>query len=299
MPQKKAKFVAMHETCLICSSVQLKKLKDYTKVHLVSCQSCGFTFSQKIPSQEELLNFYEGYGRNDYLSPLTIKRYEELLDKFEKHRKTNKILDVGCGIGYFLEIAKKRGWEVYGTEYTDKAIEICKGKGIKMQQGKLNPADFPPLSFDIITSFEVLEHINNPVEEIKNFNVLVRNGGLIYVTTPNFNSLLRYKLKEKYDVITFPEHLTYFTPKTLKQLFISTGFTKLKIETTGVSISRLRAKNGTPEVNVISEQSEDENLRRQIDNNKILQLAKQLTNTVLTTFGIGDSLKGWFIKQEK
>jgi 2-polyprenyl-3-methyl-5-hydroxy-6-metoxy-1,4-benzoquinol methylase len=68
-----------------------------------------------------------------------------------------------------LEVAKRKGWEVYGTEYTDEAVAICAAKGINMIKGKLNPAHYAAESFDIITSFEVIEHINNPNEELSNF----------------------------------------------------------------------------------------------------------------------------------
>ncbi len=287
----------MHTTCLICKNENLQIMERFSNAHLVKCKGCNFVFSRKIPTQQELIQFYDGYGRNDYLSPLTIKRYHELLDKFEPFRKTNRILDVGCGIGYFLEVAKERGWEVLGTEYTDKAIEICSEKGILMKQGKLNPNDFETESFDILTSFEVLEHINNPIEEISNFHTLLRKGGLVYLTTPNFNSLLRYKLQENYDVITYPEHLCYYSPKTLENLFIQIGFKTFRIQTTGISISRLKAKNGRPEISVISENSTDENMRKKIDQNKGLQGIKHLINWGLTQIGIGDSLKGWFIKK--
>ena len=56
--------------------------------------------------------------------------------------------------------------------------------------------------------------------------MILRDEGIIYVTTPNFNSLLRYKLKSNYNVITFPEHLSYYTPKTLARLFITNSFKK-------------------------------------------------------------------------
>ena len=286
----------MHETCLICSSKHLEKLERYAKTHMVSCQTCGFHFSQKIPSEKEIVDFYDGYGRDDYLSPLTIKRYHELLDEFEKYRKHNKILDVGCGIGYFLEVAQERGWEVYGTEYTDKAVEICEKKGIQVEQGKLNPEDFDIESFDIITSFEVLEHINNPIEEINNFYSLLRKGGLVYLTTPNFNSLLRYRLKEAYNVITYPEHLSYYTPKTINKLFKSIGFRKEKIRTTGISLSRLKASKGIKTAPSISANSTDENIRQKLEKNNGLQHLKTLVNWGLTLFGVGDSLKAWFIK---
>ena len=140
-----------HNSCLICKSPLLKDLKTFEFAHLSKCKKCNFVFSKKIPSQQELIDHYDGYGRNDYLSPITIKRYNELLDKFEKFKKTGKILDVGCGIGYFLEIAKQRGWEVYGTEYTDEAFEICTRKGIKMNLGKLDQNNYESEMFEKIT----------------------------------------------------------------------------------------------------------------------------------------------------
>ena len=95
-------------------------------------------------------------------------------------------------------------------------MEICSKKGIYMKKGVLNPKDYNSQEFDVITSFEVIEHINNPREELQNFYKILRKGGMVYCTTPNFNSLLRYRLKEKYNVICYPEHLSYYTPKTLK-----------------------------------------------------------------------------------
>lgn len=286
-----------HSHCLICSSPNLKVLPNFQKANLCKCGSCGFVFAQCIPTEQELIEYYDGYGRNDYLSPVTIKRYHELLDKMEPYRKTNKLLDVGCGIGYFLEVAKERGWEVYGTEYTDKAIEICTGKGIEMHQGKLDPDNYAPESFDVITSFEVIEHINNPVEEIENFKTLLRKGGIVYLTTPNFNSLLRHRLGERYDVITYPEHLSYYTPKTLKKLFCSHGFRKHRIQTTGISFTRLKTSKGETSQAFISATSDDEHLRTKIEEKAYLQLAKKIVNGTLTLFGVGDSLKGWFVKR--
>ena len=286
-----------HSSCLICNSTALKPLKDYQSTHLCKCKSCGFVFAQAIPTMEELEKHYEGYSRNDYLSPVTIKRYNELLDYFEQFRKTGKLIDVGCGIGYFLEEAKKRGWEVYGTEYTEEAIQICEGKGITMKKGKLNPTDFEAESFDVITNFEVIEHINNPQEEIQNFNQILRKGGLVYITTPNWNALLRYRLKAAYNVIVYPEHLSYYTPRTIKKLFKSKGFKSLKVMTTGISITRLKTSKGTSDQAYISESSDDEKLRNKIEGNKLLQLAKSTVNKSLTLLGVGGSLKGYFIKK--
>ncbi len=286
-----------HKQCLICQSERLESLKQFSKAFLCKCSNCNFVFAQRIPSTQELEDHYQGYSRNDYLSPITIKRYNDLLDEFEKFRKTGKLLDVGSGIGYFLEEAKKRGWEAYGTEYTDDAVEICRNKGIIMNKGMLDTANYPPESFDVITSFEVIEHINNPQEELANFNSILRKGGLVYCTTPNFNSILRYRLKEKYNVITYPEHLSYYTPKTIKRVFEESGFKKWKIKTTGISLTRLKTSKGKSTQQFISPQSDDEKVRGQIEKKWYLKIAKNIINFSLSILGVGDNLKGWFIKK--
>jgi 2-polyprenyl-3-methyl-5-hydroxy-6-metoxy-1,4-benzoquinol methylase len=286
-----------HISCLICNSSLLNILNDFKEAHLCQCHSCGFVFSKAIPTADELEKHYEGYSRNDYLSPITILRYNELLDKMEIFRKTNRLLDVGCGIGYFLEVAKERGWEVYGTEYTDEAIEICSKKEISIKKGPLNAQQYKPESFDIITSFEVIEHINNPIQELAHFNKILRKGGLVYLTTPNFNSLLRYWLKDKYNVICYPEHLSYYTPKTLKKLFTISGFKTLKIETTGISLTRFKTSSGKSNQQFISATSDDEQIRTQFETKRILQITKKIINNFLTIIGKGDNLKGWFVKK--
>ena len=289
--------MSTHKQCLICNSSDLKSIRRYEKHFLIKCNNCSFFFSKKIPTQKELELHYEGYGRNDYLSPITIKRYNDILDGFEKYKKTKKLLDVGCGIGYFLEAAIKRGWQVFGTEYTDEAIEICEKKGITMHKGILKSENYVEESFDIITSFEVIEHINNPIPELTNFHKLLRKGGLVYLTTPNFNSILRYRLKSDYNVICYPEHLSYYTPKTLKNAFLNTGFQMKKIETTGFSLTRLKTSKGSSNEAFISKSSTDEKIRGTIEANKMLQVIKKLINKLLSIIGKGDSLKGYFIKK--
>jgi 2-polyprenyl-3-methyl-5-hydroxy-6-metoxy-1,4-benzoquinol methylase len=286
-----------HTECLVSGSKKLKPLKGYEKHYLVKSSPLGFVFCSRIPTQEELVKHYEGYSRDNYLSPITIKRYYELLDEFEKYRKTGKILDIGCGTGLFLAEAQKRGWEVHGTEFTDKAIEICKKKNIRMHQGKLDPAWFPDETFDIITSFEVLEHINNPVEEVRNINKILRTGGLFYFTTPNFNAVERFFLKSNYNVIGYPEHLSYYTKHTVNYLLSGNGFKKKKLRTTGISLTRIRTSlNKNSKEDYVGKTSTDEKLRVSLEKNKLSVFAKQSVNAVLNGLSIGSSMKGWFEK---
>ncbi len=284
--------------CLICNNFDLSPLNNYQKCYLVKCNSCKFVFAKRIPTYEELVAEYSSaYTRNDHISPITLKRYEEIFKHLNKFKVNNNILDVGAGNGHFLQAAKRNGWNAYGTEFEQRAIDRCVSKGITMHLGKLNPENYRPEMFDIITSFEVIEHINNPIEEIKNFNALLRKGGLVYLTTPNFNSISHTLLREKWTIFNYPEHLSYYTPSTLKKLFESAGFKKKLIKTTGIGITRLKDSAGikTNKESVFS----TETIRNKTEGKSIGALAKRGINFILTTTKKGDKIKAEFIKINK
>lgn len=284
--------------CLITKSEDLFPLKGYENNYLVKSKSSGFVFCSNIPSAEELINHYNNYPIGySFNSEINRIRINERLDEFEKFRKTNKILDVGCGPGMFLIEAKKRGWEVFGTEFTDKQIDFLEQNGIGTHKGKLTSSSFDQNQFDVIISSEVIEHINNPVEEITYFNSFLRKGGLLYITTPNFNALERLILKGNWDVIEYPEHLSYYTKKTINLLLRSNGFKKMNATTTGISIDKIRKgrlKNDKKQT--IEFQSKDQLIRESMEKGYRKYL-KNLLNFLLNITGTGNSLKVWYIKK--
>lgn len=288
-----------HQSCLLCNSTDLIELPEFSKDYLTKCRKCSFVFCKRVPTNQELTDVYKGYPRNHNISPITIKRYHELLDTFEPYKKTNKILDIGCGDGYFLQEAKNRGWQVYGTEFTDNAFEIGKKKGIIMHQGVLDPQNYAANDFDIITSFEVIEHINNPQPEIHNIKKILRQGGLFYVTTPNFNSVSRFLSKEKWNIVCYPEHLSYYTTGSMNRFLKNEGFKKLKTQTTGISLNRLKVsyniKNSAP--SALNSVSTDEGIRQKTETNMLFKTIKNTINFFLNVFNIGDSFKGFYQKK--
>lgn len=287
----------LHTVCLKCKSDNLKPLENFKNIGLVKCSNCNFVFSQWIPTKKDLIAYYASdYDRTNYFSPITEKRYNELLDKFEKYKSTNRILDIGAGCGFFLQTARKRGWEVYGTEIDPSATDNCIDTSINMSYGDINTIDFPENYFDVVIHIEVIEHINNPNEYVSEIHKILRPGGITYLTTPNFNAIHRYRLKEKYDVISYPNHLCYYTSKTLKDLFNSHKLKPIRLKTTGYSLTRLRTSKGKSNQTFVSETSDDEILRYKIESNGLLKFTKWFLNGFLNLFKIGDSLKGTFIK---
>src|SRR5258708_6997189 len=120
----------LRNACPICGGERLRDLPAYSHAHLVRCLECGLTFARARPSDAELAAHYEHYGSAWYDSPAPRQRYRELLDSFEPFRRTNRILDIGSGAGFFLQEAQRGGWEAHGAEYGARALELTRAQGL-------------------------------------------------------------------------------------------------------------------------------------------------------------------------
>ncbi len=273
---------------------------------LARCGKCQFTFVQRIPTSDELEAFYSkyAYSSDPWISPITIQRYNELLDSFEPYRKNNRLIDVGCGAGHFLALALTRGWEVFGSEFSPAALELCRNKGIIMLEGSIsNPSSQPDGfdllrgSFDVVTSFEVIEHINNPQDDLQAIVKLLRPGGLHYCTTPNFNAVGRIWLKADYNVIGYPEHLSYYTANTLHRLFVQHKLQRHSMITEGISITRIKKSRGVDQtIKIGAANAPDEKLRERTETQFFWRFLKRLINLIFRLTRTGATLKARYIK---
>ena len=245
---------------------------------------------------EDLLAFYSRYTMMEDISPVTLVRYEEVLDTFEPFRKTGRILETGCGAGVFMQRAALRGWSVHGTEIGDHALEAAKARGVDMAEGPLDPANYPKDHFDIVCSIEVIEHLTHPRRELGNVMCVLRPGGLFYVTTPNFNCLARRLSPSDWNVASYPEHLTYFTPRTLHRMLRDEGLVKQGLTTTGFSFYRWQVRQDKSATNKCAAMHKEESIRTALENKPHLRLLKRVTNALLDFFKLGDSMKAYYLK---
>lgn len=274
------------QSCPLCGRRGLRRLRRYSQPRLLRCD-CGLVFTEQEPSSDELAAHYAQYTVHP-LSELTERRYQEWLGFFESFRDRNQILDVGCGSGQFLKVAQAAGWAASGTEYPGHLLDHLRTEGISATRGL---SALPDGGFDVITVIEVIEHVADPRDTIEQVVRLLRPGGLAYLTTPNFASLSRRAFGPRWPVIEYPEHLTYWTPGTLRRALSEHGLLPKAIETTGFSVSlaksALTGKTQTPG------RPEDQSFRERIETH---QTAKRLINRALTSARLGDALKVYAVK---
>lgn len=299
-----AGYDEVYSACPACGASELRPLPAYRAAHLVRCERCHLTFAARRPTEQELEAHYSGYG--DWPdSALTRQRYREVLAGFECYRSAGRIFDMGCGAGYFLEEAAAAGWEPHGSTVGELSVEMCRAKGLDVLNAAEAAAAIPDGHFDVATAFEVVEHLRDPVAEAQLLARVVRSGGLLYCTTPNFASLSRRVLRADWRVIAYPEHLIYFTAETLKGWLEPFGFRAMRVESTGLSPGELRRAlrawrtgsipNATPG-GAGAVRGLDDRLREASESGHLMPMLKSTLNGLLTRARAGDTLKVWFVR---
>lgn len=281
----------MQRPCPVCGGERSSGIEQYTKHYFVKCLDCGMAFASREPSSSELDAMYSSYPIRAELNTVTRIRFHQLLDEFEKYRSTGRLIDVGCGSGFFLDVASERGWEVHGTEYDQGVVDSCAARGIHMRQGPLDVRNYEPGTFDLVTSFEVLEHLVHPQEELTYFHQLLRPGGALYFTTPNYNALSRKIAGSGWTIVNYPEHLNLYTASTIGNALGRAGFRKIQLATTGVSIMRIRASLTSTQQDNTDSGNDDQLIRTSIEKNVLLKMLKNCINFLLSVTRSGDSIK--------
>ena len=146
----------------------------------------------------------------------------------DKPLAERKILDFGSGWGYFLSIAKERGWIPYGLEPLPACSIYARAKfGLNITTDTLHIDTFPPNFFDVITSFQVFEHLPNPDGDLHILYNSLRLGGKILIEVPNFDTWTMQILKSQHRHFV-QDHLNFFSSKSLRTLLVNNGFSVIK-----------------------------------------------------------------------
>ncbi len=283
--------------CWRCGSDHLKRVYTKWSTPIWRCSTCDQVFSGQHRNAVELADWYADYytERNTAHDPLTKSRYLELLGRFEDHRRSGRLLDVGCGFGFLLATAAERRWEVYGTEISSSALRYAERLGLPRDQihlGGIEDAGFVPGSFDVVTLLEVIEHLHDPVRTLRAVGRVLRPGGLLYLTTPNFDSLSRRVLRKNWSVIHPEEHLSYFNTRSLVTLLADVDLHCVEAHTTGIGYHEiLRHLRGARSGEAGSGADSVQAAREAIEGRAWLSVLKQGANSLLSLARLGDTIK--------
>ena len=203
---------------------------------VLECESCGLFSLYPRPNPDQLSEFYP----TNYISfPKAIEDEKSFIRRLDRSYglekrcreiihcagKKGRILDVGCATGIFLNGMSQRGWDCQGVEPSAYAANYARERfRLNIFEGYLEDLDFPGEWFDVITMWDVLEHIPNPDEVLEKVGHLLKRDGWFVLSLPNAESWERYIFKEYWAGWDVPRHFHIFTPGTITKLLNSRGF---------------------------------------------------------------------------
>lgn len=239
----------MLNKCSLCEGENIRELYKVKGYGVVQCKNCGFVFVNEEIQKETLNQLYtETYFHNPAWYRLDKNNYfgyddyigdkQNIRDKFEKvikiiikYTDNGPLLDIGCGPGLFLELVQERGFTpVQGVDISSFAVEYCTNTlHLNVQKGDLLDFKFKSESFNLITMFDTLEHIQNPKAELMEIERILKPNGILAIITPNISALAARVVQSKWEEVQrLPEHLVFFSKKTLHSVLRQVGFEILR-----------------------------------------------------------------------
>jgi 2-polyprenyl-3-methyl-5-hydroxy-6-metoxy-1,4-benzoquinol methylase len=255
------------KNCPICNSLtfnDLIKCKDHTVsseiFKIVQCKDCSFAFTNPIPDEKEIINYYKS---ENYISHSDTKKglmnmayhqvrkitLKEKLHLINGLSKKGRLLDIGCGTGYFLNSCKEDGWIVEGTEPDTDARKIA----VTQTKSEIAESIFSNSnyeSYDIITMWHVLEHVHRLNENMERVSRLLKKNGRLIIAVPNCKSYDAQIYKEYWAAYDVPRHLYHFTAESMDKLLQKHNFRMfkkepMKFDAFYVSMMSEKYKNGS------------------------------------------------------
>lgn len=278
--------------CLACGSQEHWFAGNKNQFELWKCLRCGTIFTCDQVAQEALTDLYDHYydAAHFEMPSVVTQSLERVILSFEPFRSTGRILDMGFGEGGLLQVAEKHGWKCYGTEISPRSLEYGTNQGWVVTSNAETDARFLSQGFDVVTMIELLGHVPNPQNFLRSAAQWLRPGGVLYLTTPNANSLNQRLLGLEWSVVSPPEHLAIWTPKGMQQALSRAGFQGLQIRTEGLNpyeiLARLR-----PRKEAVNRNQTGVALNQTFNASPSRRALKTGINYFLTSFQMGDSLK--------
>jgi len=263
------------------------------------CAACG---SASGPGTLDYARHYADYFPDLVAedSPLLAERYHAILQRAERltagirGTRTPSLLEVGCGNGQLLAVARERGWRVAGVELSAAQADHCRARGLEVVCGDLLGDDlFEDRRFDAAVMLEVFEHLPNPRPTLRALASRLQPGGVVYLTTPNFNALARRLLGARWSVL-HEEHVTLATAEGLRRSLRDCRLATIEIGSRNVNLAELAHGFGRRAPMAGSQRAAAAaDARDRIEASAALRVLKAILNVLLRASNLGETLVAW------
>jgi 2-polyprenyl-3-methyl-5-hydroxy-6-metoxy-1,4-benzoquinol methylase len=212
-------------------SYMIRDLSEHGDI--VQCRQCGMIYNNPQPEPAALLSLYTkiadpGYLKERQSRELTFKGSLVQLHKFSK--PPGKLLDIGCFTGMFMYVAAKEGWDVAGLELSSWAANIARNASLgPIYEQPLEQLQLPENHFDVITLWDVIEHLTNPADTLAAAYRLLKPGGIIAFSTHMIDSLPG-RIWGKHYPFFMAFHLVHFSRTTITRMLHEQGYRLLSIK---------------------------------------------------------------------
>lgn len=223
--------------CEICGPGARHRML-YTKAgySIYACEGCGLAWTQLPPGfdprqiysheyfQGDVADGYANYRESE---PVLRRNFRKVLDEISSRGVSRgRLLEIGCAYGYLLEEARVR-YDCFGIEASEDAIRVCRNRGLRVydeEEGWRLCLGSPAEPFDVIVMLDCIEHLKSPLATLATGRKAIRDGGFLLLTTGDFDSPLARLLGRHWRLMTPPQHLYFFSERTIRALLRKTGF---------------------------------------------------------------------------
>lgn len=225
---KKLEFI----NCGLCGNSETVLLFVENGFNTVRCKQCGMIYLNPRPAEEEIYSFYsEDYFKsslnmNELRILINQKKKLRYIEKNIRMEKGDTILEVGCGLGYFLKVANGHGFKAEGVEISNFAAEYGKREFcLKIHQGKLEDPHYQDESFKVVAVYNLLSHLYHPKLFLREANRILKKNGFLVMRVGDKGGFF-----EKFNQghWSAPEHVFHYTRGTLSQILDESGFKIIK-----------------------------------------------------------------------
>ncbi|HEX2206557.1 MAG TPA: methyltransferase domain-containing protein [Longimicrobium sp.] len=226
--------------CGACGSFEWRAVGEVCGKRYVRCTACGVVRLYDRVAADQLHRLYSGYYPVADPPPAELRRQLENPTFAHRHRRLEatvpaarrRIFEVGCGDGNFLAYLRGHGWRVHGSEYAPETAALVRRRhGIEPFVGDVAHAMPPGAPFEVVAAYHVLEHVYQPAEWLAAVRRMLAPDGFVHLQVPNQGSLTRRLTGPAWASVMFPQHVYFYTPRTLAALLRRTGFAPLSTTT--------------------------------------------------------------------